>query len=284
MDDSDFDFFMSHASPDKVDVEEYAGLLDGFGASVAFDKYHIRPGEDWIDRVLELLDSSKICLVFVSTHSSAALVQGHETFLGRYLAKKYPERHLVLPIYLRGAPPQTDLLGLQTTSGYREDTQSRPDIAKDLIEQRDRLGDAANRAMRAIDMIDDLAMKWLFPPGHDRFGVRFTLDGASIHLTQHDFPAGSIERDEFDTMLSTEDLRLVSHLEHKLELLYREWERNDLDTVMSRDAQARADEFARLMGGEVVKLLDLLQNAGFQLSDHYGHIRAVVANYYKSSA
>jgi len=66
--------------------------------------------------------------------------------------------------------------------------------------------------------------------------------------------------------------------------LFVEWKKNDLDAVTSKDAAARAEEFARRLGKEVVQLLDLLKNAGFTLVDHYGRIHHVVANYYKTHA
>jgi hypothetical protein len=116
-----YDFFLCHAGKDKPRVEDYATRLKKRGTTTAFDKYEIRPGQDWIDRILDLLSSSKICVVFVSQHSSKAIVQRHEAFHARALARSLPDRHQVIPVYLKGAPPQTDILGLQTTSGFRED-------------------------------------------------------------------------------------------------------------------------------------------------------------------
>jgi len=66
--------------------------------------------------------------------------------------------------------------------------------------------------------------------------------------------------------------------------LFVEWRKNDLDGVTSQDAEKRAEEFARRLGKEVVRLLDLLKHAGFRLVDHYNHIRTVVADYYRAHA
>jgi hypothetical protein len=52
------DFFLCHAGKDKSRVDEYAQRLQALGSTTAFDKYDIRPGQDWIDRILELLPSS----------------------------------------------------------------------------------------------------------------------------------------------------------------------------------------------------------------------------------
>ena len=85
-----YDFFLCHAGGDKAIVEGYANRLQRLRASTAFDKYDIKPGQDWIERILDLLPSSKICVVFVSQHSSSAIVQGKEAFLARYLARQFP--------------------------------------------------------------------------------------------------------------------------------------------------------------------------------------------------
>jgi hypothetical protein len=129
-------------------------------------------------------------------------------------------------------------------------------------------------------MIDEVALKWLFPTDQP-FGARYELRGDEMVLRERDWEANAISRDQFDSKLSAQELRLITHMEKKMERLFAEWEKNDLDAVTSQDAGRRADEFARRLGKEVVELLDLLSNAGFTLLDHYGHIRSVVANYYK---
>jgi hypothetical protein len=276
-----YDFFLCHAGGDKAIVEGYADRLRRLGASTAFDKYDIKPGQDWIERILDLLPSSKICLVFVSQSTSSAIVQGKEAFLARYLARQFPSRHQVIPVYLQGAPAQTDLHGLQTTSGFREDRQSADDIARDLVAELRRMGDVAHQATRTLGMIDEVALKWLFPAGHP-FRAQYELKGDEMLLLQGEHKIHAISRDQFRSKLSADDLRLIEHLEAKMERLFQEWKQNDLDAVTSKAAGKRAEEFARRLGMEVVQLMDLLSHAGFVLVDHYGHIRTVVAGYYAS--
>jgi hypothetical protein len=270
------DFFLCHAGEDKPRVDRYAKRLQELGTTTAFDRYDIRPGQDWIDRILDLLPSSKICVVFVSQHSSKAIVQGKEAFLARYLARRFPDRHQVIPVYLEGAPPQTDIHGLQTTSGFREDRQSLDTIAQGLVSQLHSMGDAADQATRAIEMIDEVALKWLFPP-REPFPARYELRGDQMVLREGDREIDTITRDQFEA-------KLITHMEEKMERLFVEWEKNDLDAVTSQVAEKRAEEFARRLGKEVVELLDLLRRAGFTLVDHYGHIRTVVAGYYQAQA
>ena len=134
------------------------------------------PGQDWIDRILDLLPSSRICVVFVSQHSSKAIVQRNEAFLARYLARDQPDRHQVVPVYLEGAPPQSNIHGLETTSGFREDRESLEEIAQGLVTQLRGMGDSADRTTRTIGMIDEVAWRWLFPPEHD-FAARYRVEG-----------------------------------------------------------------------------------------------------------
>jgi hypothetical protein len=182
---------------------------------------------------------------------------------------------------LQGAPAQTDLHGLQTTSGFREDRQSADAIAQDLVTELRRMGDVADQATRTVGMIDEVALRWLFPPGHP-YRAKYELKGDEMLLLQQGHEVTAISRDQFRSKLSTDNLRLIEHMETKMELLFQQWEANDLDAVTSRVAETRADEFASRLGKEVVQLIDILTGAGFVLVDHYQHIRRVVADYYAS--
>ena len=144
----------------------------------------------------------------MSRYSTSAIVQGKEAFLARYLARQFPSRHQVIPVYLEGAPAQTDLHGLQTTSGFREDRQSADEIAQDLVAELRRMGDVADQATRTLGMIDEVALKWLFPPGHP-FLARYELKGDQMLLLEREQKVNEISRDEFGSKLRADDLRLI---------------------------------------------------------------------------
>src|SRR5262245_7932601 len=211
------DFFLCHAGNDKPRVEAYAKRLGDLGATTAFDKYDILPGQDWIVRILDLLPSSRICVVFVSQHSSTAIVQRNEAFLARYLARDQPDRHQVVPVYLEGAPAQSNIHGLETTSGFREDRESLEEIAQGLVTQLRAMGDPADRTTRTIGMIDEVAWRWLFAPEHS-FAARYELKGDQMVLRQREWTSkeflvvNTIWRDQFDSKLKPDQLRLISHM------------------------------------------------------------------------
>ena len=276
-----YDFFLSHASPDKRSVDRYANHLQDLGASVAYDKFDITPGDDWLNRVFDLLRDSAICVVFLSARSTEALVQDKEVFLATYLSRQEPDRYRVVPVFLRGASTEHVFFGLQTVSGYMADRMTARTIARELMQLRAGLGDITTRTVRLTSMIDAVAMRWLYPERREPFHSRLELSGTAVQFVHGDFRGKRITREEFAEQLSPDDLRLIAHLEKKMELLFQHWEQNDLDSVASRDAESRADEFARRLGDEVEKVIDLLYRSEFELDDHYGHIQHVVADYYR---
>jgi len=60
-----YDVFLAHASPDKDDVERIARRLHEEEKLKPFlDRWHLIPGNDWIDELGESLDASRCCAVF----------------------------------------------------------------------------------------------------------------------------------------------------------------------------------------------------------------------------
>ena len=60
-----YDVFLSHNSKDKPAVEALARRLKERGVSVFLDKWHLIPGEPWMEALEEALDQSKTCAVFI---------------------------------------------------------------------------------------------------------------------------------------------------------------------------------------------------------------------------
>jgi hypothetical protein len=149
-------------------------------------------------------------------------------------------------------------------------------VANKLLATLAHSGDRAEIAIRSVSRLDEIARVWL--NGGKRFGGRFRLDGGDIILTEPHFEYHRLKRDEFDSNLSPSERRQIDHIERKMEALYEAWKKHDL-LVENTSAQARADEFAAKLGSVVKDLLEILMNGGFQLEDHYEHIRSVVASY-----
>ena len=137
-------------------------------------------------------------------------------------------------------------------------------------------GDSADRALRSVARLDEIARVWLYEG--KRFGGRFRLDGDDFVWQEPGHEFHRLRRDEFEANLSLAERRQVDEIELKIEVLYEAWRKHDLQ-VESTSEETRADEFAAKLGSVVKDLLELLMNGVFQLEDHYEHIRSVVASY-----
>lgn len=218
-----------------------------------------------------------MCVVILSDNTKRASVQPREVYLAQYLQSRNPDWYRIVPVYLDnyGASPG-QIEGLDTVSAYFESEGGLEAVAAKLMAGLAHTGDSADRALRSVSRLDEIARIWL----HEgvRFGGRFRLDGDDLVLQRQGFEFHRIRRDEFEANLSGAERRQVDQIEGKMEALYEAWRKHDL-RVESSAAGARADEFAAKLGSVVKDLLELLMHGGFQLEDHYEHIRSVVASY-----
>jgi len=270
------DFFLSYAIPDMQKARELAGFLTALNTEVAFDEYDIQAGDNWLRATQNLLENSKVCVVMLSNNSKRASVQPREVYLAQYLQNRDPNWYRLVPVYLNdhaGAPP---IEGLDTVSAYYERDGGLRTVATKLKAALARIGDRADMIVRSTTALDEIARIWLNEG--KRFGGRFRLDGDDVVLRMPGYEFTRIRREEFEAKLSSAEQRQVDQIESKMEALYQAWQKNDLQ-VESSTAQEKADEFAAKLGSVVKDLLELLMNGGFQLEDHYEHIRSTVASY-----
>jgi len=94
-----FDFFVAYAGPDREAAEELADLLQERSA-LFLDCRMLRFGDDW-DRELALAQrQSRITVVLVSARTGDAFYEREEIAAAIALARKDPEGHRVVPVYL----------------------------------------------------------------------------------------------------------------------------------------------------------------------------------------
>ena len=60
-----FDTFLSHHSPDKPAVEEFARRLRREGIEPWLDKWNLIPGDPWQEAIEHALDDCRSCCVFI---------------------------------------------------------------------------------------------------------------------------------------------------------------------------------------------------------------------------
>src|SRR5271154_3944454 len=94
-----YDFFIAYAGPDRETAEQLSDLLQE--RSVPFlDCRVLQFGDDW-DRELALAQRrSKITVVLVSSRTSDAFYEREEIAAAIALARRDPEGHRVVPVYL----------------------------------------------------------------------------------------------------------------------------------------------------------------------------------------
>ena len=185
------DFFLSYAIPDKDKTRELAEFLTKLGASVAFDEYDIHGGDDWVKATQRLLENSKVCVVVLSDNTKRASVQPREVYLAQYLQNKYPDFYRIVPVYLDSAGSPGQIEGLDTVSAYFEKNGGLKEVASKLVASLHNIGDRADRALRSVSRLDEIARVWL----HDDkgFGGRFawmetmwSCRGAAMNTNESD--------------------------------------------------------------------------------------------------
>lgn len=64
-----FDVFISHASEDRDLARSFAKALSNRGVSCWFDEEKLEPGTNWVQKLREAIDHSRICLLLLSKES-----------------------------------------------------------------------------------------------------------------------------------------------------------------------------------------------------------------------
>lgn len=232
------DFFLSYAIPDKNKARSLAQLLTARGAKVAFDERDIQGGDDWVRATQNLLERSKVCVVLLSDSTKRASVQPREVSLAQYLQSRKPDWYRIVPVYIddHGTSPG-QIEGLDTVSAYFEKEGGLEAVATKLMATLAHIGDSADRALRSVSRLDEIARVWL----HEgkRFGGRFRLDGDDLVLQEPGYEFHRLRRDEFVANLSSAERRQVDQIEQKMKALYEAWRKHDLRVESSTAEQER---------------------------------------------
>jgi hypothetical protein len=101
-----FDVFLSHNSRDKPVVEEIGAQLRGKGLRVWLDKWELRPGFPWQERLEEGVRASRAVAVFVG---ESGLGSWQEPEMRAFLARSKREEVPVIPVLIPGCPDSPEL-------------------------------------------------------------------------------------------------------------------------------------------------------------------------------
>jgi WD40 repeat protein len=102
----DYAVFLAHNSRDKDLVELIAHKLRNAGLRPWFDKWELRPGERWINRLAEGVSASQSCAVFIGPNNLGNW-EAEELALAQIRASEDKTFHLI-PVLLPGLPDPFD--------------------------------------------------------------------------------------------------------------------------------------------------------------------------------
>ena len=94
-----YDFFIAHATPDRGAAEQLFDLLKEHSKPF-LDSRVVQLGDDWDRELARAQRQSRITVVLVSSRTGDAFYQREEIAAAIALARKDPESHRVVPVYL----------------------------------------------------------------------------------------------------------------------------------------------------------------------------------------
>jgi hypothetical protein len=101
-----FDAFLSHNSQDKPQVEQIAIWLQAQNLKVLFDKWELRPGMIWPEKLQEGLQQSRVIIVFIGEHGRGPW---HDQEMRAALWKSVKHDCPVIPVLLPGCPEKPEI-------------------------------------------------------------------------------------------------------------------------------------------------------------------------------
>jgi hypothetical protein len=101
----EYDFFIAHAAADTEAAERLYDLLC-VTCRVFLDSRCLELGDEWDQALAAAQRRSKVTVVLVSSRTERAFYQREEIAAAIDLARKDPESHRVVPIYLHGPPDE----------------------------------------------------------------------------------------------------------------------------------------------------------------------------------
>lgn len=129
-----WEFFLSHAGPDKLVAEELYGLLNS-QVRVFLASRTLSPGDPWDSAVAAAQKRSLITIALISSHTEQSHYQREEIATAIALARHSPAKHQVVPILLDSHSGAQSALPFGLRIIHRLEAQEgMAEIAQKLIE------------------------------------------------------------------------------------------------------------------------------------------------------
>jgi hypothetical protein len=238
-------------------------------------------------RLKRALAASRLVAVLVSKHSDNAFYLQEEVAIAICLHRKDPDAFRVIPVLTQDAEREHLPYGAFSLHALHVDERGWPPVAGAIhavlvtMPARSAAISLAN-SVRIVDEVwaglePALTDKDRRLPG--QFRMRVATDGADLVSVRGDGgPQQRVARKELDERLSEEALEHLRVLERSMEVNRALWQAKYPDRVLDRRSRRAANEAADALAEDLTGVLDLVEQSGLYLDDHYLEVRQIAKN------
>lgn len=279
-----WDFFIAHAGPDRAAAVELHRLLTAANGATAFlDAKDLAPGDAWDEVLPWALSRARVTIVLVSPHTERAHYQQEEIAIAIALARE--TAHRVVPVYLPGADPRKPPYGLRRINHLTVADSDLGPVAGDLLAllrtpppERPASVRLA-RATHALDEMWAIAEPVMTGGTSGVHRLRFGSDGDDMVVRHRDgTELQRITRAEFESRLDPDRLGYVEILEKSMDVHTKIWKRDYPQRTAGPTQEESVRKAVRALAQDLLAVLEMLEQAGFWLDDHYMMARHIASD------
>ena len=286
----DWDIFLSHSSRDVAAAEEIHRALELRDVRAFLSGLALRPGDLWEPKLKEALSHSPVIAVLASPNTEHAYYQMAEIHFAIELIRANARAHRVVPVLLQGANRDHLPLDLRPLHIVEERDGGMTAVAEKLATllrtPSDRSPAAALGSATAVgdEIWSHLGPAYSAYEPPKEFALRYAADGAELVRWRHDHEEARITGADLERALTLDQLNHIAVLERSMWVNKIVWNRAYPNRVLNPNEGATADEALNAMGDDLAGVVNVLDEAGLTLDDHYIDIRRIAGQRSRSSA
>jgi len=220
--------------------------------------------------------------VLISRHTPKAWYQQEEVVLAIELARSEYVAHTIVPVYLKAAQITDTPYGLRRLHTLREGSDGMDGVADGLMRTlsapRRRGTEALAGSVRRMDEIWSAAEPAYkggtgIPKQHRR---SFVLDNDDFVSRDHGYELKRITYQDLGQKLGSDAMEYIEVLERSMEVNKALWKTTHPRRVVSDRDRKKARQAVSAMSNDLSAILSTIEDAGFELGDHYLTIRKII--------
>jgi len=282
-----YEVFIAHAG---LDTDAAIALADELVKThelhCFLDADKIREGDVWPTVLKKAMVAASVIVVLVSEHSDDAYYLQEEVAIAVSLHRADPEAYRVIPVLLAGAEPDHRPYGTFILHALRQNGDSWTNVAAAVAVAAAAAGSAIDpcrsisNSTRGLDQL----WAWLEPALTDKtqrvpedYRMRYGLEGGDlVGVYQNGTVAQRASRDELDQRLESHQLRHIEVLDRSMAVNVAIWETHYPERVLDDRSKRLADDATDALADDLLSVLDIVEDAGFWLDDHYESVRQIL--------